>query len=101
MRTGDFFPDVKCARPASGGGADGGSAHYNGRSEAAEEEVLRLSDSFPEGAHADIEVRVRMVNVNPGMGERMKEACEPLREYTWLVEEIRRNAEGMGALPRD
>ncbi|MBR3318027.1 MAG: hypothetical protein IKG21_09460 [Atopobiaceae bacterium] len=71
---------------------------YNGQSEAAEEEVLRLSDSFPEGARADIEVRVRMININPGMGEQIKAACVPLREYTWLVEEIRRNAEDVDVL---
>ena len=39
---------------------------YNGTLEQQDEIVLRLSDSFPEGAEADIEVRVRMLNVNYG-----------------------------------
>ena len=64
---------------------------YNGTQEQADETVLRLSDSFPAGANADIEVRVRMININHGRSGDILEACAPLREYAWLVEEIRRN----------
>ena len=39
---------------------------YNGIEEQLEETILRLSDSFPEGAVSDIEVTVRMINVNYG-----------------------------------
>jgi hypothetical protein len=70
---------------------------YNGRDDVPEEGELRLSDSFADGAEADIEVRVRLVNVNPGMGEALKRACRPLAEYSWTVERIRANAAAMSA----
>lgn len=64
---------------------------YNGTTEQPDETVLKLSDSFPEGANPDIEVWVRMLNVNYGRNLRLLEACKPLGEYAWLVKEIRKN----------
>ena len=64
---------------------------YNGTLDREDETVLRLSDSFPAGAEPDIEVRVRMININYGRSEGILTSCEPLREYAWLVEQIRRN----------
>lgn len=64
---------------------------YNGTQEQPEEELLKLSDSFPEGAAFDIEVKVRMINVNMGKSQHILSACKPLGEYSWLVAEIRRN----------
>ena len=64
---------------------------YNGTRDADDETILRLSDSFPEGADADIEVRVRMINVNRGRSAALLDACQSLREYAWLVAEIREN----------
>ena len=64
---------------------------YNGTMDREDETILRLSDSFPAGADADIDVRVRMININYGRSEDILETCEPLREYAWLVEEIRKN----------
>ena len=64
---------------------------YNGMDEEPEEKLLRLSDSFPEGAVSDIEVTVRMINVNYGKNEELLATCRPLYEYSWLVEEVRRN----------
>ena len=69
---------------------------YNGTKDQEDETVLRLSDSFPEGADADIEVRVRMININYGHSRQILEACKPLMEYSWLVEEIRRNVRSLG-----
>ena len=62
---------------------------YNGTDDAPDESVLRLSDSFPEGVPGDIEVTVRMININYGRSRELLEACEPLREYARLVEGIR------------
>jgi hypothetical protein len=62
---------------------------YNGGEDKPDEAVLRLSDSFPEGAASDIEVRVRMVNVNEGRSPGLLAACAPLREYAWLVARVR------------
>ena len=64
---------------------------YNGKKEQPDEMILKLSDSFPEGSDADIEVKVRMLNVNIGRNGMLLEACRPLGEYSWLVDEIRRN----------
>ena len=66
---------------------------YNGETEAEDEVMLRLTDSFPEEvrAESDIEVRVRMLNINYGRNKELLEACVPLSEYAWFVREIRRN----------
>ena len=60
---------------------------YNGTAEQPEEKVLRLTDAY-EG-DGDIEVRVTMRNVNFGKNQKLMEACEPLREYAWLVDRVR------------
>ena len=66
---------------------------YNGMKEQADEVMLRLSDSFDKGHRneADIEVRVRMLNVNHGRNKELMEKCKPLAEYAWFIEEIRKN----------
>ena len=62
---------------------------YNGSDSLPEEATLRLSDSFTDISDADVEVRVHMLNINAGKNKRLKEACEPLLEYCWLVDAIR------------
>ena len=54
-------------------------------------EMGKLFEVCPEGSDADIEVKVRMLNVNVGRNRLLLEACRPLGEYSWLVDEIRRN----------
>lgn len=66
---------------------------YNGTDEQPEEKLLKLSDSFPEKAVSDIEVTVRMINVNHGKNKELMAACKPLEEYSWLVAEVRKNNE--------
>ena len=76
---------------------------YNGKKDQPDETTLKLSDSFPEGAAADIEVRVRMLNVNYGKNASLLDACKPLREYAWLVklvQEIKRNEDVESAIDR-
>lgn len=68
---------------------------YNGVREAEDEAILRLSDSFPEGSKPDIEVTVRMININHGRNQKLLDACEPLKEYSWLMLEIRKNGKTM------
>ena len=60
------------------------------KGEKEEEIILRLRDSFPEGADPDIEVKVRMININYGKNQALLQACRPLMEYSWLVAEIRK-----------
>ncbi len=65
---------------------------YNGLKEYADETMLRLSDSFDKNREeADIEVKVRMLNVNHGRNKELMDRCEPLAEYAWFIEEIRKN----------
>ena len=62
---------------------------YNGTKEQPEKKILRLSDAY-EG-EGDIEVRVTMLNINYGMNQNLLDACEPLKEYAWLVDAVRRH----------
>jgi len=62
---------------------------YNGTAEQPETEVLKLSDAF--GGEGDIEVKVKMLNINYGKNRKLMEACQPLREYAWLVDRVRQH----------
>ena len=64
---------------------------YNGKEDTEDEVILKLSDSFPEGlrSESDIEIRVRMLNINYGRNKELLEACRPLSEYAWFIREIR------------
>ena len=64
---------------------------YNGTDEEPDEMILKLSDSFPAGSDSDIEVTVRMLNINYGRNKILLDACRPLKEYSWFVAEIRKN----------
>lgn len=63
---------------------------YNGTEDRPEEEILRLSDAFG-GDDGDIEVRVRMLNINYGHNKKLMEACRVLNDYAVLIEGIRLN----------
>ena len=52
-----------------------------------EAEVERLFNE----ADPDIRVKVRMININYGHSKDILEACKPLKEYSWFVEQIRAN----------
>ena len=60
---------------------------YNGIEEQPEQQILKLSDAF--GGEGDIEVKVKMLNVNYGKNRALLETCQPLREYAWLVDRVR------------
>ena len=68
---------------------------YNGKGGKPDEMILHLRDSFPAGADPDIDVRVRMININRGHSKSLLESCQPLREYSWLIDRIRTNNEEM------
>ncbi len=70
---------------------------YNGKDEEPDEKFLKLSDAFPEGAKADIEVTVKMLNINFGHNKDLASACKPLMEYSWIIEKIRENSKNMSA----
>ena len=69
---------------------------YNGEQDRPEREVLRLADAFCGDEEADISVNVTMLNINYGKNEKLMEACQILRDYSWLVEEIRKKRREKG-----
>ncbi len=70
---------------------------YNGEKDSPEEEILRLSDAFVnKDRQADVELRVRMLNINYGHNERLMNSCRTLAEYAEFVAISRQNiADGM------
>ena len=67
---------------------------FNGTEDMEDEKILELKDAFPEGFRegiSDISVKVRMLNINKGRNKALMEACKPLAEYAWFIEEIREN----------
>ena len=68
---------------------------YNGTDDEPDEQILKLSDSFLSGSEGDIEVSVRMLNINYGRNKKLLDACKPLKEYSWFVDEIRKNRADM------
>ena len=62
---------------------------YNGLDQKDDETILHLSDAFPKGIKGDVEVTVRMLNINYGKNKSLLEACKPLMEYSWVVKDIR------------
>ena len=63
---------------------------YNGKRDRPAEEILRLTDAFGQPDKSDIEVTVRMINVNAGHNRDIIDKCRPLFEYAWLIAEMRR-----------
>ncbi len=74
---------------------------YNGKKDVAEQ-VFKLSDSFPEEidpSRSDVEVRVHMYNVRPQYNSHLLKDSKPLAEYSWFIEEIRKNQDTMELMP--
>ena len=63
---------------------------YNGTDDMDDELTLSLKESFADKDKADIDASVRMININYGHSKKILDACEPLKEYTWLVDMIRK-----------
>ncbi len=66
-------------------------AFYNGTKEIEDERIIRLSDAFkPEcKMKSDVEVKVRLFNINHGHNRELMEACKPLGEYAWFVDRVK------------
>ena len=65
---------------------------YNGKSKKEDKVILKLSDAFMQQTDdPQIEVTVTMYNINYGHNKELLEACKPLYEYSWFIEEIRKN----------
>ena len=70
---------------------------YNGMRNQPEKKILKLSDAYD--GEGDLEVTVTMLNINYGKNKKIMNACKPLQEYAWLVNEVRQNP--MGGFRRD
>ena len=66
---------------------------YNGTAIQPERQNLRLSEAF--GGEGDIEVQVTMLNITYEKNKALMEACEPLNEYAWLVDAIRKHQKNL------
>ena len=63
---------------------------YNGVKEIPEERTLKLSDAFEnKKVRADVELTVRMLNINYGHNKQLMGKCRILEEYSRLVSMIR------------
>ena len=72
---------------------------YNGTQREPEEQILNLSDAFiNKDREADLELRVRMLNINYGHNKELMEKCRVLKEYAMFVDISRQYIEQ--GLPR-
>ncbi len=55
------------------------------------EEISAEVERIFKEADPDIEVKVRMININHGHNKELLAACKPLDEYAWFVEQVRKN----------
>ncbi len=63
---------------------------YNGVEEASERQVLRLSEAFEKPMEEpEVELRVTVLNINPGNNRELLESCRLLKEYMLYVEKVR------------
>ena len=64
---------------------------YNGETEQEAETILRLSHSFQQKTDKpELELMVRVLNINLDKKQEVLEACQLLKEYMLLVNKIRR-----------
>ena len=64
----------------------------NWEGERQDERVMRLSDLFMRAdMEPDMDLKVRVINVNAGHNQEMMGRCRPLLDYSTFVEEVRRN----------
>ena len=53
--------------------------------------IASEAEQIFQSASPDIEVKVRMLNINHGHNRQLLSACRPLGEYAWFISEIRNN----------
>lgn len=70
---------------------------YNGLAEQPDRRELKLSDTY-EVAEAEVclELKVLMLNINPGHNEGLMQNCKTLQDYMRYVEKVRMYTKKMG-----
>lgn len=67
---------------------------YNGTQKQPERRILKLSDAFEKHVEEpELELKVLMLNINPGNNSELMEKCQTLREYCEYVACVRAHAE--------
>ena len=65
---------------------------YNGEEKYPSKAELRLSDAFTvKSAQPNLELLVKVININYNKDNKLLENCKPLQEYTLFVEAVRRH----------
>ena len=71
---------------------------YNGTDPMPESSVIRLSEAFDserDGGEPDLELKVTILNINPGNNRKLMEQCRTLWEYAQYVTKVREYAENL------
>lgn len=69
---------------------------YNGTQKQADDKVLKLSDAFMrETEEPELELKVRMLNINLGHNRELLEKCKTLRDYSVYVNRVREHTKSM------
>lgn len=70
---------------------------YNGDQDAPEEAMLKLSSAFEKHeGEPELELMVRVLNINKGFNQELLEQCQMLKEYVLYVDKVRKYAKEMG-----
>ena len=65
---------------------------YNGEAKCLDEEILLLSNAFDKDEkEPELELKVRVLNINKGHNKALMERCKTLSEYSEFMERIREN----------
>lgn len=65
---------------------------YNGKEDYPEETILKLSDAFfGEKAKLKLELECKVININEGYNEGLKEKCKGLKGYMTYVDRVNNN----------
>ena len=68
---------------------------YNGKQKMEEEGELRLSDAFvKKQENPNLEVIVKVKNINMGNSQELFEKCKPMRDYMIFVDKVRKYSQG-------
>lgn len=63
---------------------------YNGTEPQPEERILKLSDAYKVSeSEVELELQVKVLNINAGFNEELKNQCKTLKEYMQFVDRVR------------
>lgn len=65
--------------------------YYENKEQPSDVQLSAEVEKIFQEASPDIEVTVRMININYGHNKNILNACKPLEEYAWFVAQIRKN----------